>query len=445
MRPQSIGLRASLLLLGSLLFPPMPSAQTSPTTSSAHPRFWQAAGAVAAINGLTWFYNWHIQRWPWANIGTDSWWTNLRRGFAWDDDAFGANQLAHPYHGNLYFNAARGSGYGFWGSTPFVVAGSLGWEFFTEKVRPSLNDLINTTLGGIALGEVAYRMSALLTSNRATAGRQMGAFLIDPISRTQSLIHGDNGPSLEAPTSNAAFIAVGRRSGTGASPVGLTNGRPFVGVKVEYGSAFDPQATHPYDAFEFSMHLSPNEHVVLTHAAVSGLLTRYPLRRSEHSQLLLGVYQNYDYDDLLLTKASSQSVSAAMLYRATAASSTLLDLGLHLELLPLAAISSDYDMIRRRDYNFGVGFGGRFSGALRHSGRELVRVDARSIWVHSLYGAQANHRVSTATVSATIPAFRMLRLGADVDLTLRQSSYLNQAPISRRQTQVRAYLVWSPS
>jgi hypothetical protein len=161
--------------------------------------------------------------------------------------------------------------------------------------------------------------------------------------------------------------------------------------------------------------------------------------------LLLGVYQNYDYDDLLLTKASSQSVSAAMLYRATAASSTLLDLGLHLELLPLAAISSDYDMIRRRDYNFGVGFGGRFSGALRHSGRELVRVDARSIWVHSLYGAQANHRVSTATVSATIPAFRMLRLGADVDLTLRQSSYLNQAPISRRQTQVRAYLRWSPS
>ena len=445
MRLQSLGLRASLLLVGSLLRPPVPLAQTPPTSPSAHPRFWQAVSAVAAINGLTWFYNWHVQRWAWANVGTESWWTNLRSGFAWDDDAFGANQVAHPYHGNLYFNAARGSGYGFWGSTPFVVAGSLGWELFTEKVRPSLNDLINTTLGGIALGEVAYRMSTLFTSDRGTAGRQIGAFLIDPISRTQSLIHGNDRQSVEASASNAAFIALGRRSGSGASPVGLTNGRPFVGVKVHYGSAFDAGATQPYDAFEFSLHLSPNEHVVLTHVGVSGLLTRHYLRRSEHSQLLLGLYQHYDYDDLPLTKASSQSVSGAVLYRAAASSSTLLDLGLHLEALPLAAISSDYDMIRRRDYNFGVGVGGRFSGALLHAGRELVRVDARSIWVHSLYGAQGNHRVSTATVSATIPAFRMLSLGADVGLTLRQSSYLQQPQILRRQTQIRAYLMWAPS
>ena len=46
-----------------------------------------------------------------------SWWANLQSGFNWDDDVFGVNQVAHPYHGSLYFNAARSSGYDFWGST----------------------------------------------------------------------------------------------------------------------------------------------------------------------------------------------------------------------------------------------------------------------------------------------------------------------------------------
>jgi hypothetical protein len=444
MRPQSLGLRASLVLAGSVLLCPTAEAQSpTPAPPSTHPRFWQAAGAVFAINGLTWFYNWHVQHSAWANVGTASWWANLHEGFTWDDDAFGVNQFAHPYHGSLYFNAARGSGYSFWGSTPFVAAGSLGWELFSENVRPSLNDLINTTLGGIALGEVAYRMSALL-SNRRTAGGQMGAFLIDPISRTQSLIHGNESRSAQPPVSTAALVAIGQRSGTGASPTGLTSSRPFIGLTVQYGSAFDEQATRPYDAFEFSLHLSPNEHIVLTHAAISGLLTRRHLVHSQHSQLLFGVYQHYDYDDLPLTKSGSQSISGALLYRRTVGSSTLVDFGVHVELLPLAAVSSDYEMTRRRDYNFGSGVGGRLSAALRHGGRELVRVDGRSVWVHSYYGAQADHRVTTATVSATIPAFRMLSVGGDVGVTLRQSSYLHQPRISRRERQVRAYVTWSP-
>src|SRR3954466_10588359 len=146
MRPQSLGLRASLVLVGSPLLSPALLAQ-SPTARTTHPRFWQAVGGVVAVNSLLWFYNWHVEGMAWANVGTNSWWANLHDGFTWDDDAFGVNQVAHPYHGSLYFNAARGSGYNFWGSTPFVAAGSLGWELFAENVRPSLNDLINTTLG----------------------------------------------------------------------------------------------------------------------------------------------------------------------------------------------------------------------------------------------------------------------------------------------------------
>ena len=135
-------------------------------------------------------------------------------------EASGANQVAHPYHGSLYFNSARASGYDFWRSTPFVAAGSLSWELFTENVRPSINDLINTTLGGIALGEVAFRMSSLLTaSNSRAATRQLGAVIVNPLSQAQSLVHrGSRDLAPAPPQTRSTLLAVGQRRGVGASP-----------------------------------------------------------------------------------------------------------------------------------------------------------------------------------------------------------------------------------
>jgi hypothetical protein len=448
MRPLLHGLRASPVFLGALLWCGAVSAQdTLPTSARKSGSFWRAAGGIAAVNGLTWFYNWHVQRWAWANVGTRSWWENLNGGFAWDDDAFGANQVAHPYHGGLYFNSARASGYDFWGSTPFVAVGSLSWELFTENVRPSINDLINTTLGGIALGEVAYRMSALLTaSNSRAATRQLGALVVNPLSRAQSLVHGGSrGLAPATPQTRSTLVAVGQRRGVGASPDGVTTNHPFIGLTFYYGSVFDEQIRRPYDAFEFSLHLSPNEHVVLTHASVSGLLARNTLSRSASGQLLLGLFQHYDYDDLPLTKSSSQSFSGALLYRGAVSRRIQVDLGLHAELTPLAAVSSEHGMIRRRDYDFGPGVGGRFTGTLRHDGRELIRLDGRTLWMRSLYGADADHVATVARVSAAIPLVRMVSIGGDIGLTIRHSTYRDQSAVTHRVPQLRAYLIWSGS
>lgn len=447
MRLATFRLPARLVVTSSLLVCAGAEAQESPATDQAKgPSFWQAAAGVVAVNGLTWFYNWHVQRWDWANVGTRSWGQNLRRGFTWDDDAFGANQVAHPYHGSLYFNAARSSGYDFWGSIPYVAAGSLSWELFTENVRPSLNDLINTTLGGIALGEATYRMSSLLTS-KAAFGRGMGALVVSPVARTQAFLHGKGSrvdSARSAPESSAALVAVGQRRGTRASPAGIAGSRTFVGLTVQYGSAFGDHLQRPYDAFEFSLQLSPEEHVVLTHVGVSGVLSRRNLVRSPTSQLYLALFQHYDYDDLPVFKASSQSLSGALLYRRTAGARTQIDLGLHLEAVPLGAISSERS-VRRRDYDYGPGLGGRFMGSLRRDGRDLLRLDARTVWIHSVYGADADHLSATARISAAVPVMRMVSVGGDIGLTVRRSSYRDMPSVTKRIPQVRAYLVWSPS
>ena len=56
-------------------------------------------------------------------------------------------------------NSARSQGLTFWESAPYAAIGSLEWEFLGEREPPALNDLIATTMGGICIGEITYRIS----------------------------------------------------------------------------------------------------------------------------------------------------------------------------------------------------------------------------------------------------------------------------------------------
>ncbi|HEY3117640.1 MAG TPA: DUF3943 domain-containing protein [Chloroflexota bacterium] len=404
------------------------------------PSFWRAASGVAAANGITWAYNWYVQRWPWANVGTRVWSANLRSGFVWDNDCFVDNQLAHPYHGSFYLNSARAAGYGFWASVPYVAVGSASWELFLENVRPSLNDFVNTTLGGAALGEVTFRLRSLLGPNREgrrNFAREVGAFALSPIAWTQGLLDGkarDRESPAESRPDDAALIAVGRRAE-----------HAFVELAVVYGSPFDTQARRPYDAFEFRLELSPETSGIITHIGVTGLLGRQDLRRSARSQVTFGVFQHYDYDDAPAFKFSGQSVSAGLLFRRELGSRNQLNLGLHAEGIVLGGMSSDHGQMWRRDYDYGPGAGARLSGSFRRDERDLLRFDGRIVWLHSVHGSKANHLATFARVGAALPLGGFLRLGGDVGLITRYSSYRNLPSVTRRVPQVRAYLIWPPS
>jgi hypothetical protein len=113
--------------------------------------------------------------------------------------------------------------------------------------------------------------------------------------------------------------------------------------------------------------------------------------------------------------------------------------------VPLGAVSTEHGAIRRRDYDFGPGLGGRFTATFRHDGRELIRLDGRTVWLHSLYGADADHVATTARLSAAVPLVRMVSVGGDINLTVRHSTYRDQPAVTQRVPQLRAYLIWSGS
>jgi hypothetical protein len=108
-----------------------------------------------------------------ARITPHTWWANMKQGWVWDLDDFLVNQVGHPYQGSNYFNAARANGLSFWESAGLTAFGSATWEFFGETNRASVNDLINTTLGGIAMGEMFHRTAWLVRDTRATGRRHV--------------------------------------------------------------------------------------------------------------------------------------------------------------------------------------------------------------------------------------------------------------------------------
>ncbi|HEX2249270.1 MAG TPA: DUF3943 domain-containing protein [Gemmatimonadales bacterium] len=429
------------MLAISLLVTPRAGESQTPAdlqTNSDGPHFWQAAAGVAVANLIPWAHNAFIADWPWARVGTRSWGENLRRGLVWDDNTFHVNNFSHPYHGSVYHNSARGSGFGFWASVPFVAAGSATWEFFGETITASLNDLVTTTLGGVALGEVTYRLSMLLRSNRARTGfgRELGAFALSPMARTQGLLHeaGETSRILgESRSTEPAQLAMGRYAG-----------QTFIELAVRYGNPFDPGALRPYDMFELRFQLSPHSSEVIQHVAISGLLTRTRLNRTKHSELMLGVFQHYDLDDLPALQTSGYSVSAALLYRRAFGARMELDLSAHAEGLLLGSITSEQGNYWRRDYDMGPGAGARLGVSLVRDGHEWLRADGRLLWLHSAYGSGGDHVASFLRLKGAIPLLGPVGIGGDVAVTTRHSSFPAAATVRRRVEQLRAYLTWAP-
>ena len=97
-----------------------------------------------------------------AKITPETWWHNMEQGWVWDLDDFVVNQFGHPYQGSNYYNTGRANGLSFWESAAVTAFGSATWEYYGETNFASLNDLINTTLGGIALGEMFHRTAWLV-------------------------------------------------------------------------------------------------------------------------------------------------------------------------------------------------------------------------------------------------------------------------------------------
>src|SRR5262249_13085063 len=106
-----------------------------------------------AINWVASGFNEYVRNANFNQISPRSFWANLEHGFTYDDNKFRTNQYSHPVNGAMYYNTGRSNGFGYREAALFALGGAFWWECCGETHPMSYNDIVSTSLGGIAVGE----------------------------------------------------------------------------------------------------------------------------------------------------------------------------------------------------------------------------------------------------------------------------------------------------
>ena len=401
-----------------------------------------------------------------AHITPKTWWANMENGWVWDLDDFTVNQIGHPYQGSNYFNSGRANGLSFYESAAVAAFGSSTWEYFGETNKPSLNDFINTTLGGIALGEMFHRAGWLVRNTHATGkGRlwsEIGALALDPVTGYNRFRTGDasrvtDKPSDLVPSSLEGMSAVGVLwRGTQTSPFSAT-GQPFLEVDALYGDVNTGHSRTPYDAFTVRLRFGGGS--PFSEARVRGRLLGQPLH---DGKLQFSVLQSYDYQNNDAFSTGAQSFDAALGgTHAFSQRTSLWTIGWGgltvlgaVDSLPLGVTEKPEETEEPsggqgvsegpRFYDYGPGSDWGAGARLVRDSRTLVAFVYEGRQLYSLDGVRANHLLQRARVDVLVPLHGPLGLGTSAEFFHRRSYYQDPAHTIQgyHYPQFRAYLTW---
>ena len=343
-----------------------------------HP--WIAALEVFGINAGVWAFDSYVMNEEFAKISIHTVKHNIENGFVWDNDQFSTNLFAHPYHGGLYFNAARSNGLNFWESAPYSFCGSLMWETVCEIEPPAINDLMATTMGGICIGEVTYRLSDLILDDSKRGFprfvREFLGTLVCPIKGLNRIIRGD---AWRVSHDRAKYhdynhlpvhlgITVGDRYLADNNSISRGEHAPFVNLLLQYGDPFNEETTKPYDYFtaDLTFNFSGNQPLI-SGVHLLGRLWGTPLSAGRNMRTEIGIFQHFNYFDSQPVKdgtnlvpfriSEAASVGPGVIYYFPRVGNLArLEQRIFLSGILLGGSLSDYYNVIDRDYNLGSGF-----------------------------------------------------------------------------------------
>jgi hypothetical protein len=402
-----------------------------------------------------------------ARITPKTWWANMEQGWVWDLDDFAVNQIGHPYQGNNYFTSGRANGLNFYESAAVTAFGSATWEYFGETNHPSLNDFINTTIGGIALGEMFHRAAWLVRDTKASGrGRlwsEIGATALDPVTGYNRFRTGDasrvsDTPADMVPSTLGGFTSLGVLWRGSQTRVIDSVGQPFLEVDVLYGDSERGRSRTPYDAFAVRLRFGGGN--AFSEARVRGRLLGQPLRKGK---LQFSALQSYDFQSNDAYALGSQSFDAAIGVTQGLSTRTTLSVmgwgGLTIlgavDSLPLGveeppeetAEGSGGQGVSEGPRYYDYGPGSNF-GVIAHFTRDrriLATLAYEGRHLYSLDGVRANHFLQRVRVDVMLPLRGAFGIGASGEYFSRHSFFqdANRTEQQYHYPQFRAYFTWS--
>jgi hypothetical protein len=314
-----------------------------------------------------------IFKYGWAQVGPTSWKRNLNAGppwgagWVWDQTRFGNDFLGHPVFGNFYYNDARANGYNFWASAPFAFVGSYEWKIFGENIPPEKNSLIATTIDGILLGEILYRISSNILDDRTTGTertfREILAAIVDPMRGFNRLVQGKtsrhtNKEVYQKEPINITFYGGIHKINDPTNAILSGSTSEVVNIQFDYGNPFEIRARQPFDFFKLRV-----ETDLGIGRKIIDNVTGYGILFDRNGQcgelaLLEGGFLYYDYWDKPIFELSTIALGGGVFSKLPLGKKSFLYTNLHLALVPFSGSSTEAisDTSQYRDFNFGYGW-----------------------------------------------------------------------------------------
>lgn len=123
-----------------------------------------------------------------------NWKDQKKRFFTLQANRFDSNNFplnwGHALSGMVYYSFYRTNGYSYRHSWMMAAATSLAWEYITEwREVISINDNINTGIGGPAIAENLYQIGLYYNGKRGLAN-QIAGFITNPMLAINQLLNG---------------------------------------------------------------------------------------------------------------------------------------------------------------------------------------------------------------------------------------------------------------
>ncbi|HEY3350558.1 MAG TPA: DUF3943 domain-containing protein [Thermoanaerobaculia bacterium] len=413
--------------------------------------FFLAAGEIGLMELLPWAFDRYVTKEDFAYISTRTVKENFRNGFGYDRDDFNTNQAAHPFHGSLYFNAARSNGYGYWESGAFTLAGSFLWECCMENTQPSINDIVNTTFGGMSRGEMVHRIGVMIRDNTASGfprfWRELTGAIVDPMGGVTRLVRGEMfrpfpNPDERFPSRFSVVADLGYLHVGGGAP---DANRGFGSLSVVYGDAFAGEIRKPFDTFWLEADIGTTVGVsrVEGRGVLKGWELGDPKARVRH---ILGVFQEYEYFNNESQVFAAQIFSAGLLSRYSLTPDLKISTDVTAIVFPLAGIrTTDFlNPETGRTYDYAPGGGFRVAARLYRREWEIVRFGYGVAYARTANGSSSSNTLQFFRASGRLPLTRSLGLGAGYSWYSRRTTYPGGFQEAQQtQSEWRAFVSWS--
>jgi hypothetical protein len=435
--------------------PSPPDSLRTPDSFVAPYRFLRTATNIIVVNQAIWAYNRYFRSGVdneqfsvgWRDI-TD----NITDGYEWDDNSFWVNHMYHPVQGSLHHVAGRANGYGFWASGAWSVAGSWMWEHLSEKNPPSPNDFVNSSVGGMALGETVFRLSTIVLDNRSRGPerfwREIGGLVLAPSRGLNRLVSGEayrvhQNPADRMPSAARAELRPGFRSLEPDDAIHSTSENAMFQFVCRYGDPFSTSGRGPFRHFDFEfLYNVGDSDYPIGRLDVAGLLAGTVLEDDRGGQHLLACVQHLEYLNNDAWEFGTQSVSAT--YRGGFVVNRVRLLPtVRLKGILLAATRTDYHSYKTRTYDYGMGGGYEASLAVGdRAGREFVTISRTESFVRTIDGTDSNHRVRFTRVGVWLPVGGPMAVGADFERYEADRFYRDFANVASRSDEFRLFASW---